>query len=66
MLSYRTCLMSGYVDTRSASGQVNCEDLLLCHGISVRPSGHFPSVWNNPTGSSFINIIIIIKRLTLL
>jgi len=23
-------------------------DLPLCHGTSVRPSGRFPSVWNNP------------------
>ena len=26
-------------------------DLPLCHGTSVRPSGRFPSVWNNPEGS---------------
>jgi len=37
--------------------------LPLCHGTSVRPSGLFPSVRNNPVGSFvtlFYYIIIII------
>ena len=36
------------------------KDWPLCHGMSVRPSGFFPSVQNNPVGSFIIIIIIII------
>jgi len=45
-------------------------DLPLCHGTSVRPSGLFPSVRNNPDGSFVTGVlaeavfIIIMQRLT--
>ena len=37
-------------------------DLPLCRGMSVRPSGLFLSVRNNPTGSSVIIIIITFTK----
>jgi len=44
-------------------------DLPLCQGTSVRPSGLFPSVRNNPDGSFVtgvpvnVNVIIIILNM---
>jgi len=40
-------------DSASRHVTMTCQhnDLPFCHGTSVTPSGHFPSVRSNPTGS---------------